>query len=527
MEFLFTAVIITALLVFASRNLVKKAGNKKRGAPEAGGGWPVIGHLHLLGGPEPLHKVLGKIADKYGPILTIKIGVRRTLVVSNWEIAKECLTTSDKVFATRPKTVAGDILCYDSSLLGFVPYGHYWRQIRKIATLELLSSYRLESLKYVRESEVRTCLKELYNLWDAGLDKAPVLVDMKKWCEYVTLNVILRMVVGKRCNISISQKGTSSDQGWKDELSRFFEFMGKLVVSDALPFLRWLDIGGDERLMKKTARELDLIMQRWLDEHRRKGDSGDYQIKGREENFMGAMLSILDDIGAQEFPGRDADTINKATCLALILGGSDTTSGTLTWAISLLLNNRHALKKAQEELDQQVGKERAVDESDTENLVYLQAIIKETLRLYPAGPLLAPREAMEDCTVSGYHVPAGTRLMINAWKIQRDPRVWENPSAFQPERFLPGHGAHADVDVRGQQFELIPFGSGRRSCPGASSALQVLHLTLARLLHSFELATPLDQPVDMSESPGLTIPKATPLKVLLSPRLLPANPYGF
>lgn len=212
---------------------------------------------------------------------------------------------------------------------------------------------------------------------------------------------------------------------------------------------------------------------------------------------------------------------------ALILGGSDTTSGTLTWAISLLLNNRHALKKAQEELDQQVGKERAVDESDTQNLVYLQAIIKETLRLYPAGPLLAPREAMEDCTISGYHVPAGTRLMINAWKIQRDPRVWENPSAFQPERFLPGHGAHADVDVRGQQFELIPFGSGRRSCPGASSALQVLHLTLARLLHAFELATPLDQPVDMSESPGLTIPKATPLKVLLSPRLLPANPYGF
>lgn len=209
---------------------------------------------------------------------------------------------------------------------------------------------------------------------------------------------------------------------------------------------------------------------------------------------------------------------------ALILGGSDTTSGTLTWAISLLLNNPNMLKKAQEELDQQIGMDRQVDDSDIKNLVYLQAIIKETLRLYPAGPLLGPREAMEDCTVAGYHIPAGTRLIVNVWKIQRDPRVWKNPSAFQPERFLT---SHTDVDFRGQQFELIPFGSGRRSCPGASSALQVLHLTLARLLHSFELATPLDQPVDMSESPGLTIPKATPLKVLLSPRLLPANPYGF
>lgn len=180
------------------------------------------------------------------------------------------------------------------------------------------------------------------------------------------------------------------------------------------------------------------------------------------------------------------------------------------------------LRKAQDELDLYVGKERPVDESDIKNLVYLQAIIKETLRLYPAGPLLGPREAMNDCTVSGYHVPAGTRLVVNVWKIQRDPRVWPNPSAFSPERFLT---SHADIDVRGQQFELIPFGSGRRSCPGASFALQVLHLTLAHFLHAFELSTPLDQPVDMTESPGLTIPKATPLDVLLKPRL-PAKVYA-
>ncbi|GFY86117.1 cytochrome P450, family 82, subfamily C, polypeptide 4 [Actinidia rufa] len=173
-------------------------------------------------------------------------------------------------------------------------------------------------------------------------------------------------------------------------------------------------------------------------------------------------------------------------------GGSDTTAGTLTWAISLLLNNTEALKKAQEELDLHVGADRQVDDSDIKNLVYLQAIIKETLRLYPAGPLLGPREAMESCTVGGYNVPVGTRLIVNIWKIQRDPRVWTDPSVFKPER---------------------------RSCPGVSFALQVLHLTLARLLHGFDLASPLDLPVDMSESPGLTIPKATPLEVLLTPRL--------
>ena len=201
---------------------------------------------------------------------------------------------------------------------------------------------------------------------------------------------------------------------------------------------------------------------------------------------------------------------------ALILGGSDTSSGTLTWAISLLLNNRQVLKKAQEELDQNVGLNRQVEESDIKNLVYLQAVIKETLRLYPAGPLLGPRESLEDCTVAGYHVPARTRLIVNLWKIHRDPRIWEEPSAFRPERFLT---SHAFVDVRGQNFELIPFGSGRRSCPGMSFALQVLHLTLARLLQAFEFGTPSNQAIDMTESPGLTIPKATPLEVLLIPRL--------
>ena len=195
---------------------------------------------------------------------------------------------------------------------------------------------------------------------------------------------------------------------------------------------------------------------------------------------------------------------------------------TLTWAISLLLNNPNKLKKAQEELDIQVGKHRQVKESDIKHLPYLQAIIKETLRLYPAAPVSAPREAMEDCTVAGFHVPARTRLFVNLWKLQRDPSIWSNPLEFQPERFLT---KHAHLDVRGLDFEFTPFGSGRRSCPGISFALQVLHLTLARLLHGFNLERISEKMVDMSESHGLTLPKATPLEVILVPRL-PSMLYG-
>ena len=202
----------------------------------------------------------------------------------------------------------------------------------------------------------------------------------------------------------------------------------------------------------------------------------------------------------------------------MIAGGNDTTMVTLTWALSLLLNNRHTLKKAQEELDIKVGKGRLVNEADINNLFYLKAIIKEALRLYPPGTLV-PREFHEDCTIGGYHVTKGTRLVVNLWKIQTDPSVWSDPLEFKPERFLT---THKDVDVRGQNFELIPFGSGRRACPGISFGLQMLHLTLASLIHAFEISTPSHAPVDMSATFGLTNIKSTPLDVVVKPRL-PSN----
>ena len=194
----------------------------------------------------------------------------------------------------------------------------------------------------------------------------------------------------------------------------------------------------------------------------------------------------------------------------------------LTWALSLLLNNQTELKKAQDELDIHIGKDRRVEESDTSKLVYLQAIVKETLRLYPPNAVNSLRAAMDECTFScGYHIPAGTQLIVNAWKIHRDGRVWDDPHDFKPERFLT---THKHVDVGGQNFELVPFGLGRRACPGASLALRALHLTLARVLHSFDVASPMNQVVDMTHSIGLTNLKATPLQVLLRP-LLDARLY--
>ncbi|XP_050215285.1 cytochrome P450 CYP82D47-like [Mercurialis annua] len=503
------AFLIICSFLWLSRNLIVK---KKKEAPEAGGAWPLLGHLHLLGGPQPPHMVLGDMADKHGPIFSIKMGIHKTLVVSDWETAKECFTTNDRTFADRPRSLAIELLAYDRSMFAFSPYGNHWRQMRKIATLELLSNHRLEMQRHVRESEMRTALKELYKAWDnsKSSSNSKVLVDMKRWFGDITLNIILSIIVGKSVGYVTTNK--ESDEEWKQALRDFFHLIGTFVPADAVPFLRWLDIGGHEKAMKNTARKLNIVTQQWLKEHKEKKASGQ-----REEDFMDLMLDLIDQ-ESETTLSHDADTINKAMCLQLILAAADTTSVTLMWALSLLMNNPHVMRKAQQEIDIHIGKERQVRESNINNLIYLNAIVKETMRLYPAGPLSVPHESMEDCTVAGYHVPRGTRLLTNLWKIQRDPKIWSNPSEYQPERFLTNH---KDLDIRGQHFELIPFGSGRRMCPGISFALQILQLTLATLLHGFDFSLPTSEPINMTESLGLTNLRATPLEVLINPRLEP------
>ncbi|XP_012459881.1 xanthotoxin 5-hydroxylase CYP82C4 [Gossypium raimondii] len=485
-------------------------GNKQqqRRPPEPVGALPFIGHLHLLGKSQLLHRKFADMADEHGPAFVIRLGVHRALVVSNWEIAKECFTTNDKVFPTRPKSLAVKYMGYDHKMLGFAPYGPYWRSMRKLATVELLSSRRLELLKHVHDTEISSFIKELYE--QSVKNGGSAVLEMKERIGDLATNIIVRMIAGKRY-CGIKESCSEESRRWQKALGDFFYLTGLFLVSDAIPFLGCLDVViGTIGQIKRTAKELDFVLGNWVNEHReRRLNKG---IEGNQD-FVDVMLSIMDE---NNVPTQEADVTIKATCLSLVLGGIDTNVVTLTWAISLLLNNRHVLKKAQEELDIHVGNQQQVEESDIANLVYLQAIIKETLRLYPATPILVPREAMEDCTVAGFHIPAGTRLLVNLWKLQRDPRIWHKPLDFLPERFL---SDHANIDVRGQNFVLIPFGAGRRICPGITFALHFQHLTLAQLLHGFKWGTVSDKAVDMSESPGMTVPKATPLQVTITPKL--------
>ncbi|XP_023772884.1 cytochrome P450 CYP82D47 [Lactuca sativa] len=500
-----------------------KSGNKgkNRKAPEAKGKWPVVGHLHLLGGPEPHHITLANMADKYGPIFTIKLGVHNALVVSNSEIAKECFTKNDKAFSSRPKLLAVELMGYNYAIFALAPYGAYWRQVRKIIMLEVLSTRRVEMLGPVRSAELRESMKDLYDVWVKNKDQSGSLdmvkVDMQQWFGNLVLNSLIKVVTGKRFALD-DEEGIR----FRKVANRFFQLLGGFVVSDYIPPLKFLDIGGYKKEMIITGQEMDNFFDQWLEEYKRERESK--QQNERDKVLMDVLISILEGASEEEFPGHDHATIIKATCLTMVIGGLDSTSVALTWALCLLLNNPRTLKLAQEEIDEHVGRKRRVEESDLKNLVYMDAILKETLRLYPPGHLGLPKETLEDCIVQGYYIPKGTRVMLNLWKLHRDPNIWPNPTEFLPERFLT---THKDVDLKGHHFDLLPFGSGRRVCPGILFAMQATRLALASLIQQFELKSPSSEPVDMKEIFGVTCSKATPLEVLIAPRLpLDMYPLG-
>lgn len=507
---IFSLMVLAFLLLIVDNNKSGTRMNQK--PPQAKGAWPIIGHLHLLGGPHLPHKVLGDMAEKHGPIFTIKLGAHQALVVSDAAIAKDCFTTNDKAFASRPKGLGVKLMAYNYAVFGLAPYGDYWRQVRKMVVLEVLSQRRVEMLGDIRASEVKASIKDLYDVWvnnKKSQNSETVKVEMSEWFGNLVVNMMVRIISGKRFS-------PDDEEGVRFQAvaTKFLELMGAFVVSDFIPYLDCLDVGGYKKVMRKTGMDLDNIFEGWLKEH--KINSNPTQQHEGKQDFIYVLISILRCASEEEYPGFDHDTIIKSTCLQLLIAGVDTTSVTLTWALSLLLNNPKVLQTAQDEIDKHVGRERLVEESDLKNLVYLNAIIKETFRLYPPVFLSIPHESVEDCIVGGYNIPKGTRLLVNLWKMQRDPNIWSNPEEFKPERFMT---SQKDIDLKGNHYELLPFGSGRRMCPGIYLALQALGLTLASLIQQFDLKNPSHEHIDMSESFGITNGKARPLEVLLTPRL--------
>lgn len=303
--------------------------------PIISGSWPLLGHLPLMRNTQTPHKTLGALVDKYGPIFSIKLGATNALVLSNWELAKECFTKNDIVISSRPKPVAVELMSYNQAFIGWAPYGAYWRQLRKIVTLEILSNRRIELLSHIRVSEVQTSIKELVNVWSnqmssqygllddtksSSTNDEPstndyVSVELKKWFAQLTLNMVLRMVVGKRCFGDVDVENKEEAKKFLENIRDFMRLIGTFTVGDGVPFLKWLDLGGHEKEMKKCAKKFDVMLNEWLEEHREKKGLGSEDKVVGERDFMDAMLLVLKD---KPIEGFDVDTIIKATTLVSI-----------------------------------------------------------------------------------------------------------------------------------------------------------------------------------------------------------------
>ncbi|XP_065874710.1 cytochrome P450 CYP82J17-like [Euphorbia lathyris] len=496
----FSAVILTVLLLVLT-NIWRAATYNKSNimlVPEPAGGLPIIGHLHHLGGKKTLAITLAEMADQYGTIFSLRFGMHRAVVISDHNAMKECFTINDKILAYRPPSTQGQIIGYNYASYGFSPYGTYWRNMRKLATVELLSNQRIKLLNYVQESEVSHLVRDMYLECNNSTTEK---INMSERIENTVLNMVTRMVAGKRfitCGVE-DEKVRSLQQIMRD-----FVF----VPGDLIPFIGWLDVKGIVKTMKRVTLEVDLIVQSWIEEHKLKKNENEDR-----KDFIDVMLSVIEDDNSL---GLKQETIIKATITAVVIAASDTTAITTIWVLCNLLNNRNAMERAQEELDQKIGKNRCVKVDDIEKLEYLRAVIKETMRLYPGAPLGVPRQAAEDCYISKYFIPKGTRLFTNFWKLHRDPNIWSDPDEFIPERFLT---KQSHLDISGKNFEYLPFSGGRRSCPGANLAMQIIQLSLARLIQAFHITTPGNEAVDMTEGQGIILPKKTPLQVVLTPRL--------
>ncbi|CAH8335610.1 unnamed protein product [Eruca vesicaria subsp. sativa] len=451
--------------------------------------FPVIGHLHLL--KDPLHRCLRDLSQNLGPVFSLSLGSRRAVVVTSASAAEEFLShENDVVFANRPISTFGEYVFYNNTILTSSPYGDHWRNLRRICTVEIFSSARLKESLEIRRDEVRSLLRTIQEATSGGGNNS-VRVELRPLLSGFTLNVIMRMVAGKR----YYGEDNAEAKEVRELITNTLELAGFTYAGDFLPIWKLLDFDGYVKKLKKFGSKLDKFLQGLVDEHRRN--------RGKAE-FKNTMITHLLTLQESQ-PEYYTDEIIKGLVLVILFAGSDTTSVTLEWAMANLLNHPDVLVKVKAELNAVVSVEgRLMEESDASTCTYLNNVISETLRLYPATPMLLPHASSDDRKVGKYDIPRGTWLFINAWAIHRDPKLWDEPDVFKPERFN-------SKEWKTQHGNFLPFGIGRRACPGMGLAQLVLSLALGSLIQCFDWEKVGDMDVDMSEGKGITMPKAVPL----------------
>ncbi|KAL0297340.1 UNVERIFIED_CONTAM: Premnaspirodiene oxygenase [Sesamum radiatum] len=469
---------------------------------------PIIGDLHLVSALA--FRSFRDLAKQYGPIMHLKLGEVPTIVISSPEIAKEVLREHDPHFADRPEAIAIKIMWYNYINIAFSPYGGYWRQMRKICIMELLSAKNVRSFSSIRNDEVSRMIKSI------GLSSGE-LVNLTDKIFSLTSSITCRAAFGKVCKdsdalIKLLKEGIQMAGG--------FEIADLFPSSKIISALSWSKL----RLVMMR-RKLDVILDDIINEHKenlakmaRENGDGEGKESARRgngefgnEDLVDVFLRIKES-GELEFPIGN-DNI-KAVIYDMFSAGTDTSSTAIDWTMAELMRNPRVMAKAQAEVREVFKGSKIIEEADVQKLKYLKLVIREALRLHPPVPIL-PRASREEREISGYTIPAKVRVLVNNWAMQRDPKYWSNPESFEPERF-----ENESLDFLGGDFQYLPFGSGRRMCPGMTFAMASVELPLAQLLYSFNWKLPNGvraEDLDMIESPGITATRKEDLFVVATP----------
>ncbi|KAJ3707787.1 hypothetical protein LUZ61_011492 [Rhynchospora tenuis] len=492
----FTIVSLFLLYTFTKKNYSRNNTHLPPHPPKL----PFVGNLFQIGSLP--HQSLNSLSLKYGPLMLVYLGETPYLIVSSSDMAEAVMRTYDLNFASRPPSAASDILLAGD--MAFGPYGRIWRQMRKICTTHLLSSKNIHSYKTMKEEEIGYMMQEIKN--QASLSNG-VAVDMSKILYSFANNIICRVVSGK----------CFRDEGRSDLFRELIEenvaILGAFSISDLFPSLACMEgIFGLSGKSKKHKIRWDKLLDEMIELHVQRRVCG--QDSDIHEDFVDVLLSLEKD---PEIGSNLRMENIKGLLLDMFAAGTDTTYIALEWAMSELVKNPNIMTKLQYEVRRMVGQNKMVTLKEATKMPYLQAVVKETLRLHPPGPLLLPRQSMEECNINGYTIPKGIRVLVNFWAIGRETKSWETPYEFKPERFI-----GSEVDYKGTDFQFIPFGAGRRICPGMNFAASTVELALANLIHQFDWELPYGMTADdfdMKEASGLTTRKKEALRLIPSVKL--------
>ncbi|TKY63307.1 cytochrome P450 family 71 protein [Spatholobus suberectus] len=475
--YILLALPVLVLILFDKHRAIRNPPTRRPPGPR---GLPIVGNLLQLDSSN-LNFQLWQLSKTYGPLFSLQIGFKPAIVVSSPKLAKEVLKDHDLDVCSRPPSLGPLKLSYNGLEMIFSPYNDYWREIRKICVVHFFSSKRISNFSHVRKSEVKLMMEMI-----SGHVCSSKITNLSEVIMSVSSAIICRIAFGRKYDEEGAER--SRFHGLLNESQAMFL---SFFVSDYIPSLGWIDkLTGLLARLEKTFKALDVFFQEVIDEH-----LDPNRVKQNDEEDIVEVLVELKKQGRLSIDLTN-DQI-KAIILDILVAGTDTTAATSVWVMTGLMKNPRVMAKAQEEIRNLCGNKEFIEEKDVQKLVYLKAVIKETLRFYAPTPLV-PREAIRSFTIDGYEIKPKTIVYVNGWAVQRDPETWKDPEEFYPERFL-----NNEIDFKGQDFELIPFGAGRRICPGMSLGMATVELITANLLNSFDWEMPVGMKPEHIDTEGL------------------------